>query len=82
LPKHEIVGFVHVTIGTCTDGIDRAHFEIDEDGTGDVVVASCFVVIDVDAFELEIAVTLVGAIGGDAVFLRDDFPKCGANLHG
>ena len=41
---------------------------------------SHLVVVHVDALELQIAVTVVGASGVDAVLVRDDFPELGADL--
>lgn len=44
-----------------TDHIHRSGLEIDEHGTGDVLTARNFIVVDVDALELEITRSLVPA---------------------
>lgn len=42
------------------------------------MLTSGFVVVDIDALELEVAVAVIGAGGVDAVLVRDHLPELGA----
>ena len=45
-----------------------------------LLTTGSLVEVDVDALELEVGVTVVGAGGVNAVFVGDDFPELGADL--
>ena len=77
LTEDKVVGTEEVAEGTRADGVHGSRLEIDEDGTGDILVRADFVVVDVDALELEIVVALVETIGLNAVLIRDDLPELG-----
>ena len=80
LAEDEVVGAEDLAVGTGADGVHGAGLEVHEDGAGHVASTGGFVEVDVDAFELEIGVTLVGAGGVDAVLVTDDLPKFGTDL--
>lgn len=65
---------------TGTDRVHGAWLEIDKDGTGHILATGSFVVVHVDALELEVRVTVVGTGGVNAVFIGDDFPELGTDL--
>ena len=75
LSEDEVVGAEDLSIGAGSHGVHGAGLQIDEDGSGDIFAAGGFVVVDVDPLELKIGVSLVGAGGVDAVFVRDNFPE-------
>ena len=80
LTEDEVVGAEDLAVRTSADGIHGTRFEIHEDGAGNVASTSSFVEVDVDAFELEIGITLVSTSGIDAMFVRNHFPEFGADL--
>jgi hypothetical protein len=59
LSEDEVVGSEELTEGTSTDGVHGSWLEIHKDGSGNVTATGCFVEVNVDAFELEIGVTVV-----------------------
>ena len=77
LTEDEVVGTEEVAEGTRADGVHGSRLEINEDGTRDILVRANFVVVDVDALELEVVVALVETIRLDAVLIRDDLPEFG-----
>merc|ERR1719389_784134 len=80
LSEDEVVGSEELTERSSSDGVHGSGFEIHEDGSGDVTATSGFVVVDVDTFELEIGVTVVGTGGVNTVFIGDDLPELGTDL--
>lgn len=77
LTEDEVVGTEEVAEGTRADGVHGSRLEINEDGTRDILVRADFVVVDVDALELEVVVALIETIRLDAVLIRDDLPELG-----
>merc|ERR1712159_754818 len=80
LAENEVVGSEELSEGTSSDGVHGSGLKIHKDGSGDVSATSGFVVIDVDSFELEIRVTVVGTCGVNTVFIGDDFPEFSTDL--
>jgi proteasome assembly chaperone (PAC2) family protein len=80
LAENEVVGSEELTERTSSDGVHGSGLKIHKNGSGDVSATSGFVVIDVDSFELEIRVTVVGTGGVNTVFIGDDFPEFGTDL--
>jgi hypothetical protein len=75
LSKDEVVGSEDLAEGTRSDGIHRSWLEINKDCSGHVLAAGGFIVVDVDALELEIGVALVRSSWVDAMLVGDDFPE-------
>jgi hypothetical protein len=75
LSEDEVVRPEDLTIGTGPDRVHGSGFEVDEDCPGDILSSGGFVVVDVDALQLQVGVSVVGAGGVDAVLVRDDFPE-------
>ena len=69
LSKDKVVGAEEATKRTGADRVHGAGLEIDEDGTGDILVGLNFIVVNVDTLELEIVVALVDTVTVDAVFV-------------
>ena len=77
LAEDEVVRSEQVAEGTRPYRVHGTGLEIDQDSTGNVLVRANFVVVDVDALELEVVVALVETIRLDAVLIRDDLPELG-----
>jgi hypothetical protein len=75
LSEDEVVRPEDLTVGTGPDRVHGSGFEVDEDCPWDVLSSWGFVVVDVDALQLQVGVSVVGAGGVDAVLVRDDFPE-------
>jgi hypothetical protein len=80
LAEDEVVGTEELTEGASTDGVHGAGLEIHKDGAGNVTATSGFVEVNVDALELEVGVTVVGAGWVNAVFVGNNFPEFGTDL--
>jgi len=80
LPEDEIVGAEKLAEWASTDRVHGAGLEVHEYSTGDVAAASGLVEIDINALELKIRVTVVGASRVNAVLIRDYFPELGTDL--
>ena len=80
LTEDEVVGSEELTEGASTDGVHGAGLEVHKDSAGNVTATGGFVEVDVDALELEVGVTVVGAGGVNTVFVGDDFPEFGTDL--
>ena len=65
---------------TSTNRIHGTRLQIHEDGTRHISSTSGFVEVNVDSFELEIRITVVGTSGVDTVFIGDDFPELSTDL--
>ena len=80
LAKDKIVRSEDLSIGTISNTIHSARLKVDENGPGDVLATSCFIEVDIDALQLQVRVSLVGAGWVDTMFIRDDLPELGPNL--
>ena len=69
LSEDEVVGSEELSEGSGTDGVHGSGLKIHEDGTGDITSAGGLVVVDVDALQLEVGVTVVGTGGVDAMLI-------------
>jgi hypothetical protein len=54
---------------------NKISHQVDEDCSRDVLSAGCFIVINVDPFELKIRSSDIGSGGIDAVLIRNDLPE-------
>ena len=64
-------------------GSDRVHgsgLEIHQNGSGNVTSASGLIEVDLNSFQLEIRLSVVGAGRVDSVFVGNDFPELGTDL--
>lgn len=77
LTKDEVVGAEQVSERTRANRVHGTRLEIDQHGTGNVLVGTDFVVVHGDTLELEVEVSLVHTIRTNAVLVRDNFPELG-----
>ena len=75
LTKDEVVRPEDLAVGTRSDGIHGARFEVNKDSPWDVLSSGGFVVINVDPFKLEVGVSVVSTGRVDAMLVGDDFPE-------
>jgi hypothetical protein len=80
LTEHEVIRAENLAVGAGTNGVHGAGLEIHKDSAGNVATAGGFVEVHVDALQLKIAVSVVGASGVDAVLVANDLPKLGTDL--
>ena len=80
LTEDEVVGAEELTEGAGADGVHGAGLEIHEDSARHITATGGLVVVNVDALELEIGVTVVGAGRVNAVLIGDDLPELGTDL--
>jgi hypothetical protein len=80
LTEDEVVWSEKLTEWTSSDGIHGTWFKIHQDSSWDVTSSGGFVVINVDSFQLEIRISVVGTGWVDSVFVGDDLPELGTDL--
>ena len=80
LAEDKVVGAEELTEWAGTDGVHGTGLEVHQDGAGHVATAGGLVVVHVDALQLEVGVTVVGAGGVDTVLVGDDLPELGTDL--
>mmetsp|Transcript_21139 Transcript_21139/g.29810 ORF Transcript_21139/g.29810 Transcript_21139/m.29810 type:complete len:311 (+) Transcript_21139:547-1479(+) len=80
LSEDEVVRAEDLAKRTGTDGVHGTGLEVHKDGTRDIAASSSFVVVNVDTFELEIRVAVVGTGRVNTVLVADDFPELGTDL--
>jgi hypothetical protein len=80
LPKNKVIWPEELTVLARLHGVHSPGLQIHEDRSGDVFAASCFVVINIDPFELKIRVTMRGISRANAMLVGGDFPELRTNL--
>ncbi len=75
LPEDEVVGAEDLPERARTNAVHRAWLEVDEHGTWDVLPTAGLVVVDGDAFQLELGVAIVCTRRLDPMFVGNDLPK-------
>jgi len=75
LAEHKVVGPEDLAKGSRSHGVHGAGLQIDKDSAGHVLATGGLVVVHIDALQLQVAVTMVGAGGIDAVLIGDDLPE-------
>lgn len=70
LAEDEVVGAEELADGGGADGVHCAGLEVGQNGAGDVAAALGLAIVDVDAGELKVVVSLIGALAVDAVLGR------------
>jgi len=59
LAEDKVVGVEDLVVGARSDGVHGVGFKIHKDGAWNVPSAACLIIVDVDAFELELGVAAV-----------------------
>ncbi len=80
LTEDEVVRTEELTIWSGPNRIHGSGFQVDQDGSGNVLSPRCIAVVDIDAFKLEIRISMVSSSGIDPVFVGDDLPELGSDL--
>ena len=75
LSKNKVVRSKYLSVGYRSHGVHGSRFKIDEYCTGNIFATRGFIIINVDAFQLEIAVSVISTGRVNSVLVRDDFPK-------
>ena len=75
LSENEVIGAEQLTEWAGADGVHGAGLQIDKNRAWDVLSTSSLIVVHVDSFELQVAVTMVSAGRIDAVLVGDDLPE-------
>ena len=80
LSENEVVWSEDLAEWTGSNRVHGTWLQIDEDSSWNVFTAGGFIVVNVDSFELEIGITVVGSGWVDSVFVGDDLPELGTDL--
>ena len=80
LAKNEVIGSEDLAKEAGSDRIHGAGFQIHEDSAWDVPSTTGFVVVDIDALQLQIWVATILAGVVDAVLVADHFPELCSDL--
>ena len=80
LSEHEVVGSEDLSERSGSDGVHGTGLQVDKYGTGDVFSTGCLVVVDIDPFQLEVGVSVVGTSGVDTMLVRDNLRWYGITL--
>ena len=80
LAVDKIVRPEDLSIGTTPDAVHSPRLKVHEDCPGDILGPGSLIEVHIDALQLQVRVSLVGAGGVDAVLVRDDLPELGSDL--
>ena len=80
MSENEVIWTEKLAEWTSTDGVHGSWLQVHQDGTRNVTSTGCFVVVNVDAFQLQIGVTMVGTGWVNTVLVGDDFLEFGTDL--
>ena len=75
LSKNKVVRSKYLSVGSRSHGVHGSRFKIDEYCTGNIFATRGFIIINVDAFQLEVAVSVISTGRVNSVLVGDDFPK-------
>ena len=78
--EYKVIWSEDLTERTRPDRVHSSRFQVDQDGSWDVLAACSLVEIDVDSLQLQIGVAMVSPSRVDSVLVRDDLPELGSNL--
>ena len=80
LAEDKIIRPEDLSIRPISDAVHGAGLKVHEDCPWDILATRCFIEVDIDALQLQVRVSMVGAGGIDAVLIRDDLPELGPDL--
>jgi hypothetical protein len=80
LSEDEVVWSEKLTEWSSSNWVHSSWFEIHKDGSWNVSTSGSFVEVDIDSFELEIWVSVVGTSWINTMFVGNDFPELGTDL--
>jgi hypothetical protein len=80
LAKYKVIWPEELAKGSGPNAVHGARLQVHENGTGNIPATRCLVKVDIDAFKLQVTVSMVGACGIDTMLVRDDLPELCSNL--
>lgn len=80
MTEDKVVRAEKVAERTRSNRIHGSRLEVDQNGTGNILVGPNLVVVNVDPFQLKIVISLVETIPLNAMLVRDDFPELGTYM--
>ena len=80
LSENEVIRSEKLSEWSSSDGVHGSWFQVHEDGSRYVSSSCRLVIVDVDSFQLEIGVSVIGSGGVNSVFIRNNFPEFGSDL--
>lgn len=80
LSEDEVVWSEELSEWSGSDGVHGTWLQVHEDGSWDVSSSGGLVVVDVDSFQLEVGISVVGSGWVNSVLVGDDFPELGTDL--
>ena len=75
LSEDKIVRSEDLSVRAGPNRVHGSRFEIDENSSGDILSAGGFVVVDVNAFQLEVGVSVISTRRVDSVLVGNDLPE-------
>lgn len=75
LTEYKIIGPENLTEWPGTDRVHRAWLQVDQNRAGHVFTTRCLIVVDVDAFQLQIRVSVVRSGRVNAMLIGNNFPE-------
>ena len=75
LPEDIVVWPENGPIGSSPDRVHGARFQVQEDGSRDILGTGSLVVVYIDSFQLEVRGSSIVASWVNSVLVRDDLPK-------
>eukprot|EP00162_Nutomonas_longa_P015877 comp22433_c1_seq1/m.54978 comp22433_c1_seq1/g.54978 ORF comp22433_c1_seq1/g.54978 comp22433_c1_seq1/m.54978 type:complete len:484 (+) comp22433_c1_seq1:197-1648(+) len=80
LSEHKVVRAEDLTKRTRTDSVHGSRLKINQDRARHIASAGRLIVVNIDALELKIRVSVIGSSRVNTVLIRDNFPELGTNL--
>lgn len=75
LAEDKVVGPEQLPEWPRANGVHGSWLQIDKDGARNVFATAGFIVINVDALQLEFRLPVIGSVRLDSMFVRDDLPE-------
>ena len=80
LSEYKVIWSEELSERSSSDGVHCSWFKIHEDCSWDVSSSGGFVEVNVDSFELEIGITVIGTGWVNTMLVGDDLPELGSDL--
>ena len=80
LSEDEVVWSEKLTEWSSSNWVHSSWLEIHKNGSWNVSTSGSFVEVDIDSFELEIWVSVIGTSWINTMFVGNDFPELGTDL--
>ena len=77
LAEDEVIRSEESTKGSRADRVHGTRLEIDQDGSGNILIRPHFVIVDINSFQLKLVSSLVNTVTFDAMFIGHGLPELG-----